>query len=58
MKNQNFALFVTKKKILGSCFELAESVESWAFIPTIKGSSPLWVKILELLLPFLFELEN
>ena len=40
MKNQKFALFVTKK-ILESCFELAESVESWAFNPTIKGSSPL-----------------
>ena len=46
MKNQKFALFVTKKN-LGSCFELTESVESWAFNPTIKGLSPLWLKILK-----------
>ena len=44
MKNQKIALFVTKK-ILRSCFELAVSLESWAFNPTVKGLSPLWVKI-------------
>ena len=59
MKNQKFALFVTKKNKIntGKLFELAESVESLAFNPTIKGSSPLWVKISELLLTFLFQLE-